>query len=97
MLFASIVTCTVLVLIIVYPLFFTKNELLTEATGEGSLDGVRKLKVALLKKYIEEEQLFEAKELNSIVWKQRQQYYMNRYIDASRREDYLKALSEESK
>ena len=35
MLFSSIVTCTVLVLIIVYPLFFTKNELLTEATGEG--------------------------------------------------------------
>ena len=65
---------------------FTKNELLAEATGEASLEGVRKLKKALLAKYLEEEQLFEEKELNALVWKQRQQYYINRYIDASRRE-----------
>ena len=54
--------------------FFTKNELLAEATGEASLEGVRKLKKALLAKYLEEEQLFEEKELNALVWKQRQQY-----------------------
>ncbi len=95
MLFASIATSVVLLLVIIYPLFFTKNELLTEATGEASLEGVRKLKKALLDKYLEEEQLFEEKELNALVWKQRQQYYINRYIDASRREDYLVALSEE--
>ena len=44
MLFTSIVTCIILLLVIVYPLFFTKNELLAEATGEASLEGVRKLK-----------------------------------------------------
>ena len=77
-------------------LFFTKNELLAENTGEANLDSVRAFKTALLKRYLEEERLFNEKEINGLVWKQRQQYYMNRYIDASRREDYLKVLAEES-
>ena len=96
MLTASIITCVVLLVAIIFPLFFTKNELLAEASGDMSLENVQKLKTALLKKYLEEEALFKAKELNALVWKQRQQYYINRYIDASRREDYLNALNEES-
>ena len=92
----SVITCLVLVVCIVYPLFFTKNELLEEAAGEATIENVRNLKKALLERYLEEEELFKNKEINVLVWKQRQQYYLNRYIDASRREDYLTVLNEES-
>ena len=96
MILISALTCIILLLAVTYPLFFTKNELLAETVGDADLEGVKAFKRALLKRYLEEEKLFNDKEINSLVWKQRKQYYTNRYIDASRREDYLTVLLEES-
>lgn len=47
-------------------------------------------KQALVERYLDDELQFNQGKFNQLIWEQRRQFLINRYIDASRRLDYLR-------
>ena len=69
--------------------FFGRSEPLQSASSNMSIAKLSAEKKALVKRYTEDEQQFIAKEISWMAWQQRRYFLVSRYIDASRRLDYL--------
>lgn len=86
--FAFVVSIATAVFVLL-PLLLAKDGQLASASTLNSPERLEAVKNALLKRYIEDERAFESKAIPKIVWDQRKLFLSNRYIDASRRLDYI--------
>ena len=81
---------TVLVfLIILCPFFIGKGGRLQAAASASSQDLLKSEKEALVKRFVEDEELYLNKKMMTHNWQKRRQYLVNRYIDAAKRLDFL--------
>ncbi len=81
---------------IIAPFLGTGERLLLNASSRRSIEELRAEKTALVKRYVEDEQAYLKRSLNKFMWEQRRQYLVNRYLDASRRADFLLANEQEA-
>lgn len=81
-----------LVVVVLTPFFLGKGGLLAEASTVDSPARLAALKSSLVVRYLEEEKALERGEISKRTWIRRQEFLMNRYIDASRRQDFLKGI-----
>lgn len=88
----SVIVVLVIVVVLTLPFFFAKNNLLQEAASVNSIEKLERVKKSLLKRYLEDEKAFEDKRISESIWKKRKHFLTTRYLDAARREDYLKYI-----
>lgn len=81
------VTTTIVVML---PFFVGRGGRLAAASSIHSLEELDAMRAAILKRYLEDEEAYQNKSINRLMWDQRRVYLTNRYIDAVRRIDYLK-------
>jgi hypothetical protein len=92
----SILTGAVALIVLLLPFFVGRGGALQAGSAVNSPDQLERIKQALLKRYLEDEQAFQDKRISRMVWQQRRQYLVNRYVDTARRLDYLKHSDQES-
>ncbi len=91
----SIVTGIVVLLVLILPFVVGRGGTLQESYSVNSIDRLEKTREAILKRYIEDEKAHQERIIGASVWKQRQQYLTNRYVDASRRLDFLRHIQQQ--
>ncbi len=96
MIFAIIVVLFV-VAALTLPFFLAKQDLLQEASSINSIEQLEKVKESLLKRYLEDESAFADKRISEGIWNKRKHFLTTRYLDAARREDYLKYIMDHNK
>jgi hypothetical protein len=89
MIIFAVVVSIVAVLFVLLPLLFGQGGQLASASSLNSPERLKAVKRALLMRYIEDEKAYESKAIPKLVWDQRKQFLVNRYIDAARRLDYI--------
>lgn len=89
--FAFVVSILTLAFVLL-PLLLGKEGHLASAASLNSPEKLEAIKEALLRRYLEDEKSFETKAIPELVWRQRRQFIINRYIDASRRLDFLRDI-----
>lgn len=94
MLLASVLTALVAVVVCLLPFVVGEGGSLRAAASINSIEKLEAIKQAILKRYIEDETTFEKNALAQVMWQQRRQYLVNRYVDASRRLDYLRYVEQ---
>lgn len=92
MMFLSILTALVVVAALLLPFVVGKGGTLQAASTIDSPDKLEAIQEAILKRYLEDEKAFENNRLGQVMWQQRRQYLVNRYVDSTRRLDYLRYL-----
>jgi hypothetical protein len=88
--------CLVVLLLVVSPFFIGSGGLLAQASSESSVARLESMKKAILKRYLQDEEAAEKGEIGKLSWTSRKRFLMNRYLDASRRLDYLRHMASES-
>jgi NADH:ubiquinone oxidoreductase subunit 3 (subunit A) len=86
----AIVISVIVLVVIVLPFFTGKGGALASASAindPSKLDGLKK---AIINRFIEEEKAFESGDISSAQWNQRSKLLSNRYIDVSKRLDFIK-------
>lgn len=84
-----IVISLITVAIVAIPLWFFPSEKLEASATENSVEKLEKVKKAVLRRYVEEEAVHADSNVAKVVWEQRKNFLINRYLDAARRLDYL--------
>jgi len=88
----SIISLTVLVIVLM-PFMTGEGGKLQDAAISGSTDDLELRLTALLKRWLKDEAAFNAGEITNTEWRQRQRYLASRFVDTSRRLDWLKFIS----
>ncbi len=83
---ALVVTTVVLVMA---PFGFGQGGLLLAASTNESVEVLRATQTEILKQWLSDEALSLSGSISEREWKLRQEYLMSRYVDASRRLDFL--------
>lgn len=96
MLAIGVIFSIVLLVVVLLPFSLGGEEQLLSAALTDSTERLHAEKKAILNRYLEDESAFERKVINKIMWQQRRQYLVNRYIDAARRLDYLEHIANET-
>jgi len=91
----ALVITTILVLILLAPFFLGSGGLLQEANSINSIERLEALRQALLLRYLQDERSFKEGNLSERAWNKRREYLTNRYIDVTRRSDYLARMKQE--
>lgn len=86
----AFVVSIITAIFVLLPLLLAKDGRLASAASQNSPERLEAIKLALLKRYIEDEKAFDSKAIPQIVWNQRKQFLVNRYIDAARRLDFIR-------
>jgi hypothetical protein len=92
MLIFAFITSVAALLIILSPFFLGSGGTLQAASSINSPNKLEAIKKSILLRYIEDERAFDEKRLTRLAWEQRKQFLTNRYIDSSRRLDYIRSL-----
>jgi hypothetical protein len=74
---------------VLLPFFVGKGGRLALASYETSPERLRAMKRAILDRYLKDEGAFKSGLINQRTWSTRQQFLTNKYLDASRRLDFL--------
>lgn len=90
----GIITCALVLVLCLAPFFLGKGTAMQAGASINSVERLEAEKKALVKRYVEEEQAYDSKVIGKLSWEQRRHYLVNRYIDASKRQDFLKFLAE---
>lgn len=85
-----------LVLTVLSPFWQGRGGQLAPSSGSYEPAKLRELKQLVLNRYLKDEQAFMNGEISRSAWKQRQQFLSNRYLDLSRRLDFLKGHSQKT-
>ncbi|MFW7380953.1 MAG: hypothetical protein ACOH5I_19210 [Oligoflexus sp.] len=93
----AILTAVLVVAILFTPFVWGEGGHLQAASSVNSLEKLEAMRTAILKRYLEDETAFEKNRLGQVMWQQRRQYLVNRYVDATRRLDYLRHLEKLSR
>lgn len=94
--FISILTGIIVLVVLALPFVLGKGGALQESHSVNSVERLERMREAILKRYLEDESAHQKKLISASVWKQRQQYLTNRFVDTSRRLDFLQHLQQES-
>lgn len=81
----------VLLAVVLAPFFVGSGGLLAEASSFASSSRLETLRESIVARYLIEEAAFAKGEISKRVWDSRQEFFTNRYIDATRRHDFLNA------
>lgn len=93
----AIVITALLILIVFAPFFVGSGGYLQEANSINSVERLEALREALLLRYLQDEDSFKQGNLSERAWNKRKEYLTNRYIDVTRRSDFLSRMNHESK
>ncbi len=91
--FIAIAVAVGVLLIVLSPFWVGAGGSLQAASTESSPERLQQVKSALLRRYLVEEKAAAAGQLTTREWQARQQFLTNRYLDAARRLDYVRALN----
>lgn len=89
---AAVATALIVFVMVMAPFFFGKGGMLAAASAVQSKDQLRQIKRALVKRYLQDEQAFQNKEISARAWRDRREFLLRRFIDVARRMDYLEYL-----
>ena len=89
MIYLSVVISLILLTVLLAPFWLGRGGLLQAGSSINSPTELQAIKTALLKRYLDDELAFKSGNLSSLSWDQRKSFLTNRYIDASRRLDFL--------
>jgi len=89
MLFIGSMLSLALIVCVLSPFWLGKGGLLLPASTLSDPDKARRLKKIVLNRYVSDENAFNDGAISKSEWNQRRQFLTNRYIDLSRRLDYL--------
>lgn len=89
-LFVSLIVSVIALLGLMLPFFFGEGGHLVTAASINSEDVLVKMRQEILERYIEDEKAFHDKLISKASWQQRQRFLTLRYLDISRRLDYIK-------
>ena len=81
---------------ILSPFWLGSGGLLISSTMYNDPEKIKNIQNIILKKYVEEEQAHQNGSITKGEWLKRSQYLFNRYLDLSRRSDYLKFINEQT-
>jgi hypothetical protein len=87
----AIAIATLVAIILLIPFFAGPGGRLVASSASQSISELERQKQGILARYVHEEREFNAGEMSSLSWNQRRSYLVNRYVDASRRLDFLHA------
>ena len=87
----SIVSLTVLVVVLL-PFKAGEGGLLQDASASDSPQDLELRLTALLERWLKDEAAFSAGDITQTEWRQRQRYLTGRYVDTSRRLDWLNQM-----
>lgn len=96
MLFIGSMISFALIIAILSPFWLGEGGMLVSASTITDPEKAAKLKKAVLKRYLVDEEAFKGGAISSNEWNQRRQFLTNRYIDLSRRLDFIKNESQGS-
>ena len=82
-----------LLLAVLAPFYFGKGGVLAESSSFQSRERLIGLRDSLVERYIQEEGAVKNKDFSERTWKKRQEFLINRYVDATRRLDFLDGLA----
>ncbi|MEZ4743459.1 MAG: hypothetical protein R3B45_13605 [Bdellovibrionota bacterium] len=88
MLFAISIGMATLLLLLA-PFFYGKGGVLMAGAAEHNQEVIERQKKAILKRYILDEKAVKEGTISKVEWESKKQFLTNRYLDASRRLDYL--------
>ena len=77
--------------LLLWPFFRGPGGLLQEASANSNLEHLLATQDRLLERYLQDEVAAHHGEISKTAWSQRKAYLTGRYIDVTRRIDYLKA------
>lgn len=89
MIYLAVVVGILLLSVVLGPFWIGQGGLLQASAQINSKDTLAGLKEALLKRYLEDEKAFKDGNLSALAWTKRKAFLTNRYVDATRRLDYL--------
>ena len=89
MIYLSVVLSLILLSVLLAPFWLGRGGLLQAGSSINSPSELQAIKTALLKRYVDDELAFKSGNLSPLSWEQRKSFLTNRYIDASRRLDFL--------
>ena len=89
MIYLAVAVGIVLLSVLLAPFWLGPGGLLQAGSAVHSKDTLISLKGALLKRFLEDEQAFKAGNLSKLAWTKRKDFLTHRYVDASRRLDFL--------
>ena len=78
--------------VITAPFFIGRGGRLASSSSVESPEKLESIREAVLKAWIKEEQAFKSGDINGHAWQRRQSFLESKYIDASKRLDYLQQL-----
>jgi hypothetical protein len=87
----------ILLVAILSPFFTGPGGLLQAASSINSPETLESLKQAILQRYVEDETSFTQGGLSNLAWDKRRSFLVNRYIDAARRLDFVRAVESAEK
>lgn len=90
---ASLITAAIVLIVVLSPFFFGRGGALQAGSSVDSKDSLLKIKAALLERYLTDERDYVEGRMNRLVWQQRRQFLVNRYVDTVRRLDYINHLN----
>lgn len=98
MLLALCVMISVLVAsVVLMPFFMGEGGKLQAAASVDDPDQLQAMQKAVLRRYLDDEEAWKKKLISPRVWRARQQFLVNRYIDTTRRLDYVLSLQPQRK
>ena len=89
MLFIGSMVSLALLISVLSPFWLGKGGLLLPASTLNDPEKARRLKKTVLTRYLSDENAFREGAISKSEWNQRRQFLTNRYIDLSRRLDFL--------
>ena len=90
MIYLTVFIGILVISVLLAPFWFGTGGLLQASSSINSAAQLEALQTAVLARYSEDEQAFQAGHLSKLAWQQRQSFLTNRYIDATRRLDFVK-------
>lgn len=80
-------------LLVMTPFFARESQVLSHGASINDPAVLNALKDQLVRRYVEEEAAHRSGSLSDAAWRKRQQFLVNRYVDAARRLDFLEKIS----
>ncbi len=93
MIYLAVVVGILLMSVVLAPFWIGPGGLLQASAQINSKETLTGLKQALVKRYLEDEKAFKEGNLSKLAWNKRKDFLTHRYVDASRRLDYLEHTS----
>lgn len=90
--FIYILFTFVFLLVVILPFFSGAGGALVSSSTVNSPSSLKALKQEIIRRYLVEERAHKKGDLGAMTWKRRQVFLRSKYIDASRRLDFLEGL-----